>query len=215
TKRSKLVLEAQTFNILSEKEKRQIKTIHDETENKDILQIIKNLAEKNQIKESRFETIKKKYTPYKEIYLLNSRNEELTNYFYEKNCLGFSYSQNLTYIFKRKNKNFDTIRNAFGTKEQNDTVLLVGQVLETRVSKSRNNNKYFKISLNDDTANVSVLLFDGRHNLLESCKEENGGKFPEENDIVIVKGKIKNDAIFAEKILKQDCKIYKTMRDLK
>lgn len=215
SKRSKLVLEAQTFNILSEKEKRQIKTIHDETENKDILQIIKNLAEKNQIKNSRFETIKKKYTPYKEIYLLNSRNEELTNYFYEKNCLGFSYSQNLTYIFKRKNKNFDTIRNAFGTKEQNDTVLLVGQILETRISKSRNNNKYYKISLNDDTANVAVLLFDGRHNLLEACKEENGGKFPEENDIVIVKGKIKNDAIFAEKILKQDCKIYKTMRDLK
>ena len=60
-----------------------------------------------------------------------------------------------------------------------------------------------------------MLLFEGRHNSLEECKEENGGSLPEENDIVIVKGRIKNDAIFANRIIKQDCKIYKTMRDLK
>jgi DNA polymerase III subunit alpha len=215
TKRTRLVLEAQTFNILTEKEKRLIKTVHDDSEEKDVLNIVKNLVDKKQIKDSRFETIKKKYGPYKEIYLLNSRNEELTNYFYEKNCLGFSYSQNLTYIFKRRNGNFDTIRNAFGTKEQNEEVLIVGQIIDTRTSKSRNNNKFFKANISDDTGQVSVLLFEGRHNSLEECKQENGGTMPKENDIVIVKGRIKNDAIFANRIIKQECKIYKTMRDLK
>jgi DNA polymerase-3 subunit alpha len=215
TKRTRLVLEAQTFNILTEKEKRLVKSIHDESTEKDILSIIKQLFDRGQIKSSRFETIKNKYAPYKEIYLLNSRNEELTNYFYEKNCLGFSYSQNLTYIFKARNKNFDTIRNSFGTKEQNEQVLLVGEIIDTKISKSRNNNKFFKVNLTDDTAQVSVLLFEGRNNSLEECKEENGGKYPETGDIVIVKGRIKNDAIFADRILKQECKIYKSMRDLK
>jgi DNA polymerase-3 subunit alpha len=215
TKRTRLVLEAQTFNILTEKEKRLVKSVYDSSEEKDILNIVKSLADKNQIKPSRFETIKNKYNPYKEIFLLNSRNEDLTNYFYEKNCLGFSYSQNLTYIFKKRNSKFDTIRNAFGTKEQNEEVLIVGEVMDTRLSKSRNGNKFFKAVINDDTSQVSVLMFEGRHDNLETCKDENGGAFPEKGDIVIVKGRIKNDAIFADKICKQECKIYKTMRDLK
>jgi DNA polymerase-3 subunit alpha len=215
TKRTRLVLESQTFNILTEKEKRLVKSIHDETDEKDILKIIKDLSDRNTIKASRFETIKKKYDPYKEIYFLNNRNEELTDYFYEKNCLGFSYSQNLTYIFKKKNKNFDTIRNAFGTKEENDEVLIVGEITETRSSKSRNGNKYFKSLISDDTGVVNVLLFEGRNMQIEECKTQNGGALPKEGDIVIVKGKIKNDAIFASHIIKQDCKIYKTMRDLK
>jgi hypothetical protein len=58
-------------------------------------------------------------------------------------------------------------------------------------------------------------MFEGRHDNLEECKENNGGSFPEKGDIVIVKGRIKNDAIFADKIVKQECKIYKSMRDLK
>jgi hypothetical protein len=37
-----------------------------------------------------------------------------------------------------------------------------------------------------------------------------------EGDIVIIKGRLKGtDAIFADEIVKQDCKIYKNMRDLK
>jgi len=216
TKRSRLVLEAQTFNILTDREKRLVKTVHDDTDQKDILTILTILVEKNQIKASRFETIKKKYNPYKEIYMLNSRNEDLTNYFYEKNCLGFSYSQNLTKIFKNINPNFKTIRYAFENCEENDQVLIIGEILETRQSKSRNGNKFFKAGVADDTGKVSVLLFDGQRGLFQECKDENKGSFPEEGDIVIVKGRLKgDDAIFADKIVKQDCKIYKNMRDLK
>jgi DNA polymerase III alpha subunit len=148
---------------------------------------------------------------------LNSRNVALTNYFYEKNCLGFSYSENLTSIFKQGNHNFITIKDAFETKEDNDRVLIIGEITDTpRQSKSRNGNKFFKAIVSDDTGKVSVLLFDGRFGLFEDCKAKNGGQFPEEGDIVIVKGRLKGtDAIFADEIVKQDCKIYKNMRDLK
>jgi DNA polymerase-3 subunit alpha len=216
TKRTRLVLEAQTYNLLTDREKRLVKDIHDDTDCKDILTIIKTLNEKSQIKDSRFETIKGKYNTYKDIYLLNSRNEEITNYFYERNCLGFSYSQNLTTIFKKKNPMFNTIRTILDTRKENDNVLIVGQILETKVSKSKNGNKFYKAVVSDDTGTITSLLFDGKKGMLEELKHDNAGAFPEENDIVAIKGRLKGqDAIFADKIIKQDCKIYRNMRDLK
>jgi DNA polymerase III subunit alpha len=216
TKRTRLVLEAQTYNLLTDREKRLVKDVHDQTENKDILCIIKYLNEKMQIKDSRFETIKGKYNTYKDIYLLNSRNEEITNYFYERNCLGFSYSQNLTTIFKKKNPMFNTIRTILDTRKENDNVLVVGQILETKVSKSKNGNKFYKAIVSDDTGTITSLLFDGKKGMLEELKHDNAGAFPEENDIVAIKGRLKGqDAIFADKIIKQDCRIYRNMRDLK
>jgi DNA polymerase-3 subunit alpha len=216
TKRTRLVLEAQTYNLLTDREKRLVKDIHDQTDNKDVLSIIKVLNEKGQLKDSRFETIKSKYNTYKEIFLLNSRNEEITNYFYERNCLGFSYSQNLTNIFKKKNPQFNTIRTILDTRKENDNVLIIGQVLETKVSKSKNGNKFYKAIVSDDTGTITSLLFDGKKGMLEELKHDNAGAFPEENDIVAIKGRLKGmDAIFADKIIKQDCRIYKNMRDLK
>jgi len=216
TKRTRLVLEAQTYNLLTDREKRLVKTVHDETEEKDILNIIKMLNEKQHIKDSRFDTIKGKYNTYKDIYQLNSRNEEITNYFYEKNCLGFSYSQNLTTIFKKKNPDFTTIRNIMDHKQENDKVIMIGQIIETKLSKSKNNNKFFRAVVSDDTGTITTLMFDGKQGLFEECKHDNGGVFPEENDIVAIKGRRKGtDAIFADKIVVQDCKIYKNMRDLK
>lgn len=216
TKRTRLVLEAQTYNLLTDREKRLVKDVHDDTDCKDILTIIKTLNEKSQIKDSRFETIKGKYNTYKDIYLLNSRNEEITNYFYERNCLGFSYSQNLTTIFKKKNPMFNTIRTILDTRKENDNVLIVGQILETKVSKSKNGNKFYKAVVSDDTGTVTCLLFDGKKGMLDELKHDNAGAFPEENDIVAIKGRLKGqDAIFADKIVKQDCRIYRNMRDLK
>jgi DNA polymerase-3 subunit alpha len=216
TKRTRLVLEAQTYNLLTDREKRLVKDIHDQTENKDVLSIIKFLNERAQIKDSRFETIKGKYNTYKDIYTLNSRNEEVTNYFYERNCLGFSYSQNLTKLFKKKNAEFNTVEYIKENKKENDKVLIVGQVLECKQSKSKNGNKFYKAVVADDTGTITCLLFDGKQGLLDECKHDNGGILPEEDDIVAIKGRFKgNDAIFADKIIKQDCRIYKNMRDLK
>ena len=176
--RPHLVLQVQAFNILTDKEKRLVKALHDDGEDKNILNIIKLLVDKKQIKESRFETFKKKYLPYRQIFELNSRNEALTNYFYEKNCLGFSYSQNLTKIFKHSNHNFITIKDAFETKEDNDRILIIGEINEPpRQSKSRNGNKFFKANVTDDTGKISALLFDVGLNCLKTAKLKTADSF--------------------------------------
>lgn len=216
TKRTRLVLEAQTYNILTDREKKLVKEIHDQGDEKDILNIVKALVDKVKIKESRFKTIQRDYNSYKEIYQLNNRNQEMTDYFYEKNCLGFSYSQNLTHLFQRKNPEFRTINNVLGISEEDDRVLIVGQILEVKVAKSRNDNTYMRAVVSDDTGTITTLMFDGRKGLLEECKDDNGGALPTEDAIVAVKGRKKgDDAIFADKVIVQDCKIYKNLRDLK
>jgi hypothetical protein len=80
----------------------------------------------------------------------------------------------------------------------------------------KNGNKFYKAIVSDDTGTITSLLFDGKKGMLEELKHDNAGAFPEENDIVAIKGRLKGqDAIFADKIIKQDCKIYRNMRDLK
>ena len=47
----------------------------------------------------RFETLKKKYTPYKNIYDKNKRYEDFANWYFERNLLGFSHSNELKNVF--------------------------------------------------------------------------------------------------------------------
>ena len=47
------------------------------------------------IKESRFETIRRKSEPYKKIYAQNKKSETFTNWFYENHLLGYTYNKNL------------------------------------------------------------------------------------------------------------------------
>jgi DNA polymerase III alpha subunit len=90
--RSKIVLEAQLWNILNTKEKR-FSILLGEKFDFDLIKIIKHLNkftdEKNKIviKESRLETIKKKYEPYLKIYNQNNKSESFANWYYEKSFL--------------------------------------------------------------------------------------------------------------------------------
>ncbi|MEK6878407.1 MAG: hypothetical protein AABY22_02305, partial [Nanoarchaeota archaeon] len=96
--RSKVTLESCVYKLLTQKEKKYALQLGADY-NFDLLKIILDLKEKIKdekgkpiISEKRFETIRKKYEPYKQIYLQNSKSEKLANYFYEKKLLGYSYS---------------------------------------------------------------------------------------------------------------------------
>jgi DNA polymerase-3 subunit alpha len=107
TDRCRLVLEAQTFNILTDREKIQFVNIGSKY-NFDILNSIKDVVSKDMIGDDnkkimtpkRFETFKKKYEPYKEIYEKNIKHHKFANWFFEKKLLGYSYSYNIRDIFK-------------------------------------------------------------------------------------------------------------------
>ena len=123
--RSRLVLEAQTWNILKDKEKILVKQLIEQKRFEDVLTAVKALNTEIKddkgkfiIKDSRFSTIKRDYERFKTIYLLNSRNEKLANFFYEKELLGMPYSESLSCIFKQKNDNIQSIEECNQTKEK-------------------------------------------------------------------------------------------------
>jgi len=154
--RSRLTLEWCLYgrsDLLNEKERAHCMTIGANV-GWDVLAAIKFLAEvaKNEkgkplISASRFVTIKKHYEPYKEIYLLNSRNERLANYFYEKTVLGYSYSDTVRDIFSEHTEGLVTI-GEIDKLPANSKCRLIGFVLEKPYpSKTKAGNKQLKILL--------------------------------------------------------------------
>ena len=216
--RSKLALEAQTYNILTDREKNMIRQMFANGET-DILDNIKKLSDATDgdfiIKPSRFETIKKKYEPYKKIYLLNSRNEDLANFWYEYTLLGNPYSQSLNKIYREKNPSFNSIID-IKSKKEGDKVMVVGVVQEVTKRISQRGNKYVKVMISDETSEVAAMVFDSNRNKIQEMMDKNGGKLPEENDIVVISGAVKGpDAIYINDLGIQSNKIYCKLKDLK
>lgn len=218
--RSRLVLEALTYNILTDREKNMMRQLFESGET-DILNGIKFLTEnlddngKPKIKPSRFETIKKKYEPYKKIYTLNSRNEDLANFWYEYALLGNPYSQSLHLIYRAKNPKFTPILDT-KSKKEGDRVMVVGIVQDIVKKTSAKGNKYVKMTISDETGVTSAMIFDGKRSLIEDIASQNGGRLPEENDIVIISGSVKGtDALYVNDLGIQSSKIYCKLHDLK
>jgi DNA polymerase-3 subunit alpha len=221
--RSRMVLEAQTWNILKDKEKVMVKQLVEEGRFEDVLTSIKALNEeikddsgKPFIKDSRFNTIKKDYDRFKTIYLLNSRNENLANFFYEKELLGMPYSESLSAIYKKKNENIQSIEQCNDSKEK-ESLFFAGIVTDIIKRTSKNGNPYVKYELSDETGKIDCFVFSSdKRDKLEECKRNNGGKLPEEGDVLVVKANKKDgNACYAEKIGIQSAKIYMALRDLK
>jgi DNA polymerase-3 subunit alpha len=157
TDRCRLVLEAQTFNILTDREKIQFVNIGSKY-NYDILNSIKDVVSKDMIGDDnkkimtpkRFETFKKKYEPYKEIYEKNIKHHKFANWFFEKKLLGYSYSYNIRDIFKDSDDKRFTSSLEFRATENNSNIRIVGWVSEAEKRTSRNQNKYLIFRMNWD-----------------------------------------------------------------
>lgn len=207
--RSRLILEAQTWNLLKEKEQDLIEELYGQ-KTTDILLILKELAENlNEngvpfIKDSRFKTIKKDYVKYKEIYLMNSRNEKLANYFYERRMIGYSYTETLKGVFASHNERVVSFKEALEA-EEGERVTFVTNVSEVFVGKAKNGNRYMRMLAMDESGVGNILMF--KQSLI-GCEEFNG-RLPEEDDVIMVQGKKKdNRTIFADKIGIQNAAIY-------
>jgi len=215
--RSKIVLEAQLWNILNTREKKFCISFG-ETNDYDLIKIIKHLNkftdEKNKIviKDSRLETIKKKYEPYLNIYNQNSKSENFANWYYEKRLLGYTYEKTLCDIFSDKRENLITINEALDTP-QNNKVAFVGEVVSvySGVSKNEKKTKFMRVTIGDETNTIDVLLF---NDSIENNKALNNRNYEEKN-IVIVKGNKKENAVFANIIAIQDQNIYMKLSELK
>ena len=87
--RSKLVAEAQLWNILTKRERGYVFDIADQYDYglakivHVLYEELKDIKGKPIIKESRMDTIKKHFEPYREIYNKNKSNEDFANWYYE------------------------------------------------------------------------------------------------------------------------------------
>jgi DNA polymerase-3 subunit alpha len=214
--RSKIVYEAQLWNILTQKEKKLgmgLALQHDF----DLVEVVKDLCKKKNekgkpyIRESRMGTIKRKSEPYKQIYFKNKVSEVFANWYYEKNLLGYTYNKDLRHIFSDKREDLISVREAEDLPVDS-RVVFIGTISEKPYfGASKNGNNYMKIFVEDETSMMKTMIFNKK---LEQCEQINDG-YPKEKSIVIVKGVTKDEVLFADSISVQSNRIYTKLSDLK
>ena len=153
--RPRLVLEAQTFNILTDREKRNFVALG-EQDDYDIINSIHNAKKGDMVgddnrkifSEKRFNTFRKKYQPYKDIYEMNKEHIKYANWFFEEKLLGYSYSHNIREVFSYE----DDFNSADDVKDLGDraNVKFVGVLTDIMRRTSRNGNKYARLTMQDE-----------------------------------------------------------------
>lgn len=218
--RCRLVLEAQSFNLLTDREKRNFISIG-EKHDYDILNSIHSAMKNSLIadddraimNEKRFGTFKSKYLKYKEIYDKNRNYLKFANWYFERKYLGYAYTNELKDVFDKSYNlaNSREIRKI----DNNTTVKFVGVVVDSISRTSANGNRYIRLELQDDFGNLNFMLANSRRDDKLNKYIDNGGKKPKEGEIVFVVGSKGDDIIFGENISILDEKIYTKLSDLK
>ena len=217
--RLKLVLEAQLWNILTDKEKT-LALQYAEQFKYDLIAIIQHLKitknEKNKelIKPSRLDTIRKKFVKYHEIYKNNKQYVDLAYYFFESLHIGYSYSNTLKKIYSKDPRHQDLLNiSEIKILDEKERIQFIGIVNESYLRKSKAGNRYLQLHIKDETGELDVKLFGDK---IDACQAENQGNLPTADNIVLVKGmKVQGNTIFANTISTQRHKIFLKLSDLK
>jgi len=220
--RSYMVAEAQLWNLLTPREKTLAFEVGDQKEF-DLSKVVQAMNrelkdEKGRpiIKESRMDTIKKHFGPYREILQKNKANEDFANWYYENALLGYTHGKNLKQVHEDYS-HLDSVEESLN-KEQGSKVIFIGTIEEAfNPTKSKKGTPYFKIQVKDETSLCTILMFSNkRKDHIKTCRDSNGGSLPSKGNIVIVKGtRMDGDTIFADLIKVQDQKIYMKLSQLK
>lgn len=218
--RARVVFEAQLWGKMTENERKKAIILGPEYK-ENLPEIIKAMTSKKDekgalmMKPSRLETLRRDTDGYRKIYIQNKFNQDFTNWYYERKLLGYSPDILLKNIFVDRNRDLMSIREILDGDED-DRVCLVGFVKEASHGTSRKKTKYYKIIVGDESGEITVLLFDSeKRKRIEQCKKENNDKLPKEDNIIVVRGVRKGDAIFGDQIAIECQKIYTRLGDVK
>ncbi len=218
--RCRLVLESQAFNLLTDREKRNVEQLGHQF-NYDVLNTIQSIVkdsliaddEKPIMKKSRFETFKRKYSDYKEIYNKNKSHLRFANWFFERKYLGYSYSTEIKKVFENSSNLYNSLE--LKSIQNNDMVKFVGVVQDQVQRTSASGNKYMRLEIQDDYGNVNFMMINNRRSSTLDNYLNNGGKKPKKDQIVFVYGSKGDDVIFGEKLTILDEKIYTKLSEIK
>ena len=215
-----LVLEAQVFNVLTDREKRNFVELGEQFSHKLLDAIV--YARDNSIpaddgkplfKESRFQTFKKKYLPYRDIYNKNIQSSRFADWYFENQLLGYSYSQNLREIFKSGKQRFISYQDYIDLAP-NQSGSIIGLVQDSFTRTSRSGNKYMKLEIADENGVFQCMLCNSRRgNSLDEFLESN--EVPAKNSIVAVYGAKGDETFFLRNVKVMDEKIYMKLGDIK
>lgn len=217
-KRSRMVLEAQCFNLLTDREKRNIMILAKDFEY-DLLGCIKSCYDNKTVaddqrvlfKDSRFETLKTNLQKYKKIYEQNSKYENFANWYFEKQLLGYSPNLKLKNIMGEDYNDSSDIPD-MGKWSKNK---LIGTVESSKKAKSGNGNAYILLQVHDDSGAYKAILCDNQR--FKKCTDylESGKPIPDKDDIVVLVGSPSEDGtIFIEDMSIMNEKIFMGLRDL-
>ena len=219
--RSYIVAESQLWNLLTPREK--VKAFDLAEEKKcDLMEVVKYLNKelkddkgKPFIKDSRIETIRRNFKPYKQIYDKNRSNEDFANWYYENALLGYTHGKFLRKV-SSEYSHLESIETALG-KTENSKVNFIATVEDTYSAKSRKGTPYLRLTLQDETGVCTAMIFTQKNrDNIANCKRDNGGTLPVKKGIVIVKGVKKDgDTIFADLVRIQDQKIFMKLSEIK
>lgn len=213
--RPRLVFESQLFNLMTDREKAWC-IQNGGKFNYDLFDILKNWDKcldskaKQVFKESRIETLRKKADKYREIFKQNSQYPDFAAYIYERKLTGFCYSQKLKNIFEKySNSSLDEIITLKSLLADEDAKVC-GFVKSIEKKTSKNQKKYAKMMIEDETGEHEILLFEPRFS-----EYEKKGIIPKEESIVMCDIRKWNDACTIQNLRIFDDKIYLKLADLK
>ena len=219
--RSLMALEAQAFNLLTDREKRNFILLGEKYDHK-LLNCIADAKNQEMVgddgkplmKESRFKTFKKKYDLYKSIYDKNKSYEKFANWYFENELLGYSHSSKLKNCFKDVHKDLKDSRD-LELMDKDDGGKFIGVVDDCLKATSRNGNKYIKLSMSDENGKWDAMLLNSRRGNFYDRYFEKNEKAPVKKNIVIAYGRKAEDIIFLDSIKIMDEKIYMKMSEVK
>jgi DNA polymerase III alpha subunit len=218
--RCRLVLEAQTFNILTDREKRNFIELGDAYDY-DILSSIFDAVKNDMVGDDnrkimtpkRFQTFQKKYQPYRKIFDMNNRHIKYANWFFEEKLLGYSYSHTIRDVHAHE----QDFQSALSIKrsEERRSVRFVGFVTDVLKRTSKNGNKYARFQIQDESGLVNALFLDSNSNSKFTDFLNSGKKLPKKGDITIIEGVTGDDVVFVNKINPISDKIYMKLSEVK
>ena len=220
--RARLVLEAQSYNVLTDREKRIVKALVSSNGDDILATITRAMNKENPLmgddnkpfmKESRLNTFMSKYRPYKQIYDKNceSKNDDFASWYFEKQLLGYSYSKKLKDTLRIKDMRSIVDSRDIITMSDNALVKVICTVKSCVKRTSRNDKKYYFIVAEDETGEFKSMFMEREF----APFLEKGKVLPEKNSIAIIWGRKSDTTVFVHDINVLDNKIFMKLSDLK
>jgi len=220
--RARLVLEAQSYNVLTDREKRIAKALVPQHSD-DLLKIITLAMKKGFplmgddnrpfMKESRLQTFLSKYRPYKEIYDKNceSHNDDFASWYFEKELLGYSYSKKLKDTLRLNGTRTMVTTRELIEMANNSPVKVVCTVKSCIKRTAQTGNKYYFLIGEDETGEFKGMFMEREYQPYLDC----GKSLPEKGSIAIITGRKADTTVFIHNMKILDNKIYMKLSDLK